>query len=191
MLSVDPRGLPRWFSPQTARNPEATSMRTADVKAIAGTAFTTMCLVLAGALVLGPVGAEDPAKPDGALVRRPFSVGDTTFIIELDEATLGPGQVPAARLVVRHGGSRPLACEATVRVTATRPTSEMSRMVALPAELAAVTCPLALAAGETKTVPLAIDKPLPAGQVVAFMLTVGDRGGVLATFTTPATPAGK
>lgn len=166
-------------------------MRTTDLKTIVATAVTTLCLVLAGALVLAPAGAEDPAQSTEALVRRPFSVGDTTFTLDLDEATLGPGHVPAARLVVRHGGSQALACEATVRVTATRPTSEMSRMVALPAELATVTCPIALGAGETKTLPLAIDKPLPVGQVVAFMLTVGGRSGVLATFTTPTAPAGK
>lgn len=160
-------------------------MRAADWRVIAGTACTTMLIVLAGHYALIPALAGNLVRLDGATAGHPFTVGDTTFTLDLGQAALTPGEVPEARLVVTNTGRSAVTHAASLSFTATAPTSPLSRMVARPQQLWSAPYRIALAPGETRTLDLAIDKPVPVGQVVAFTVAVGDRAGTLATFAEP------
>jgi hypothetical protein len=154
------------------------------VAIVAGTALTTAALLLGGArLVQSATADADPAPL--APARPSFEVEGMRFEMTADSNAWRAGAMPTVVLTASNGGDCAVSHDAVLRLMASAPVDRMSRMVALPVETWSKQVLVALQAGESRRIELTLDKPLPAGRSLSFVLQVGERRGLLAEGMVP------
>lgn len=146
-------------------------MRLQDVLAVGAAAVVTTAFTLA---LVAPrdVGAVDATGKITPVIARPQLTSEgCRFVLKADKATYEAGQAPGFELTASNPTGKPATATVWVQVLASAPASPMSRVMPRPRSLWSHQCVVSLAPGETKTLSIASDAKLPAGQRISITLS--------------------
>jgi hypothetical protein len=146
-------------------------MKWQDVLAVLAVAGVTMAFTLT---LLGPtgVGAGDavPAiKPE--IAQPQLTSQGCVFSLKMDKAAYEAGEQPALEITASNPTDKPVDATVWVNISASSPANRMSRMMVVPAPLWSHECRVNLQPGERKTITIASEAKLPAGQSISISLT--------------------
>ena len=140
-----------------------------DVGVILGTAVLAMVIgvVLWQMPAAKATEGRTPARQPGKI-----TINGTQLTLAFDKASYNQADEPVIVLTATGAGD----CEQTVNLnlTSTRPSSPLSRMVALPKSIWAAPCSITLKSGEKKRVELPTEVAVEAGHTLTLAATAGE-----------------
>lgn len=151
-------------------------MKLQDMLAVLAAAAATMAFTL---VTFGPerVGATDqPEAVTPTIVRPKLTVEGCVFTLKTDQPAYAPDETPTLLITAVNPTDRAVETAVWVNISASSPASRISRVMVLPKPLwSSEKCVVSLKPGETKTVTLATDAKLPAGQMISITLSDKDQ----------------
>ena len=144
-------------------------MKLRNVLTMLGTAAATAVLTLA---LLAPRGDSAQAGPavQPVIAQPQLASHGCTFSLKTDKASYEAGEKPVVEVAASNPTDKPVTASVWVSVTATRPTTPMSRMLSIPRVLWTHEYAFTLEADGTKSL-TADCEALPAGQNIAILLS--------------------
>ena len=143
-------------------------MKLRNVLTMLGTAAVTAVLTLALLAPRGSVQAGPAVQP--VIAQPQLTSHGCTFSLKTDKTAYEAGEKPVVEVTASNPTDKPVSASVWVTVTATAPTSRMSRMLAMPRVLWSHEYAFTLPADGTKSL-TADCEALPAGQNVAILLS--------------------
>jgi hypothetical protein len=146
-------------------------MKLQDVLAVLGIAVVTMAFTLV-AFGPGGAGADGPAATITPVIAQPqFTSEGCTFTLKTDKPTYEAGDTPGLEVKASNPTDKTVDATVWINISASAPASELSRMMPIPKVLWSHPWQVLLGPGETKTLNIASEVALPAGQNIRMMLS--------------------
>jgi hypothetical protein len=139
------------------------------VAVVCGTALTTMAftVMLAAPQCVDAVGAAS-VKP--VIAQPKFESQKCTFDLKTDKEEYEPGERLALEIGAVNTSQKTANAVVWINVFESAPSSELSRMIAIPKLLWSHECNIRLRPGESKTVGVIVDVDLPEGKQISITL---------------------
>ena len=148
-------------------------MKTQDIALIGSVALATATLTVA-VFLPNSLDAGNDLEPQTINHPKLVSGGVELSLTASEHRTFNAGDEPAFELQAVNNTDKNANVTVLVAMTATAPSSPLSRMVAFPQMLWQQSCPLTLKPHEKKTVSLATVTKLPANRTINVMLRTDD-----------------
>jgi hypothetical protein len=146
-------------------------MKWQDVLAVLAVAGVTMVFTLT---LLGPtgVGAGDAVPAIMPVIAQPqFTSQGCVFVLKTDKATYEADETPSFEITASNATDKAVEATVWINIAASSPASAMSRRMVLPTPLWSHECRVDLQPGESKSMTIASEVKLPAGQSISISMT--------------------
>lgn len=155
-------------------------MKLRNVMTVLVTAAVTAAVTLTLAAPRGESVARAAPVVKPVIAQPQLTSQDCTFALKTDKASYEADESPVIEVTASNPTDKPVSATVWVTISATAPTSPMSRMLPRPRSLWSHEFAFSLKAGETKSMTAACQTKLPAGQDVRIILS-DKKDAVLAT----------
>lgn len=149
-------------------------MKSRDVLTVLGTACITMAAALAWFAPTGATASGDSSRVRPQIAVPTLEADGCRVYLETDRGDYAAGDKPVLRLRAVNDTETAASLRVQLGITATSPSSPLSRMVALPTPLWNGEWAVEIPPGETRTSDVPTETDLPADQEISVTMGTGD-----------------